>query len=207
MLNLWKDDDDEVMNIWKSYTRTVGWRINTIYVQDGGTTSFLKTIDGSCPKIRLFCRLYINIFKWNQDQSWKFVWIIQASHGYSINLLVSHVSQNLLAKRNFWAFLCSYTLEFSPFPPIFLFFIYGTVSGAFLHHVFLADKDYFCSTYNHKSEFWWSVYSVRFHMSLVTFIHWLDFCLSGGGLVTDIYSFFWGGGGGWGNVKERVYRF
>lgn len=32
-------------------------------------------------------------------------------------------------------------------------------------------------------------------MSLVTFIHWLDFCLSGGGLVVDIYSFFFGGGG------------
>ena len=31
-------------------------------------------------------------------------------------------------------------------------------------------------------------------MSLVTFTHWLDFCLSGGGLVVDIYSFFWGGG-------------
>ena len=48
-------------------------------------------------------------------------------------------------------------------------------------------------------------------MSLVTFIHWLDFCLSGGGLVVDIYSFFGGGGGGkgggGGNAKERVYRF
>ena len=29
----------------------------SIYVQDGGTTSFLKTIHGSRPKIRLFCRL------------------------------------------------------------------------------------------------------------------------------------------------------
>ena len=32
-------------------------------------------------------------------------------------------------------------------------------------------------------------------MSLVTFIPWLDFCLSGGGLVIDIYIFFLGGGG------------
>ena len=126
-------------------------------------------------------------------------WIIRASHGYSINLLVSHVSQNLLAKSNFWVFLCSYTLEFSSFPPIFLFFIYGTVSGGFLHHVFLAYKDYFCNIYNRKSEFWWSVYPVRFHMSLVTFIHWLDFCLSGGGLVMDIYSFWWG----WGGMQKK----
>ena len=29
----------------------------SINVQDGGTTSFLKTIHGSCPKIRLLCRL------------------------------------------------------------------------------------------------------------------------------------------------------
>ena len=107
-------------------------------------------------------------------------------------------------KATFEHFCALILWNLAHFPPIFLFFIYGTVSGAFLHHVFLADKDYFCNIYNHKSEFWWSVYPVRFHMSLVTFTHWLDFCLSGGGFVVDIYSFFWWGGG---DAKERVYRF
>ena len=41
-------------------------------------------------------------------------------------------------------------------------------------------------------------------MSLVTFIHWLDFCLSGGGLVVDIYSFFGGGGVGVMQKKEST---
>lgn len=97
-------------------------------------------------------------------------------------------------KATFEHFCALILWNLAHFPPIFLFFIYGTVSGAFLHHMFLADKDYFCNIYNHKSEFWWSVYPVRFHMSLVTFIPWLDFCLSGGGLVIDIYIFFFGGG-------------
>ena len=34
----------------------------SINVQDGGTTSFLKTIHGSRPKIRLLCRLHGKIF-------------------------------------------------------------------------------------------------------------------------------------------------
>ena len=34
----------------------------SINVQDGGTTSFLKTIHGSRSKIRLLCRLLISLF-------------------------------------------------------------------------------------------------------------------------------------------------
>ena len=33
----------------------------SINVQDGGTTSFLKTIHGSRPKIRLLCRLFLGL--------------------------------------------------------------------------------------------------------------------------------------------------
>ena len=157
----------------------MGWRINTLIYLNGIKISLEN--------------LYVNTGAQmlGVEYNYQPFWIIRASHGYKINLLVSHVSQNLLAKSNFWAFLCSYTLEFSTFPPNIPFFhLWYSFWGIF---VFLADKDYFCNIYNHKSEFWWSVYPVRFHMSLVTFTHWLDFCLSGGGLVVDIYSFFGGG--------------
>ena len=167
------------------YTRTVGWRINTLIYLNGIKISLEN--------------LYVNTGAQmlGVEYNYQPFWIIRASHGYSINLLVSHVSQNLLAKSNFWAFLCSYTLEFSTFPPNIPFFhLWYSFWGIF---VFLADKDYFCNIYNHKSEFWWSVYPVRFHISLVTFIHLLDFCLSGGGLVVDIYSFWWG----WGECKRK----
>lgn len=43
-------------------------------------------------------------------------------------------------------------------------------------------------------------------MSLVTFTHWLDFCLSGGGLVVDIYSFFLRGGGGMQKKESTDFR-
>ena len=41
-------------------------------------------------------------------------------------------------------------------------------------------------------------------MSLVTFIPWLDFCLSGGGLVVDIYIYIFFGGGGEMQKKEST---
>ena len=142
----------------------MGWRINTLIYLNGIKISLEN--------------LYVNTGAQmlGVEYNYQPFWIIRASHGYSINLLVSHVSQNLLAKSNFWVFLCSYTLEFSSFPPIFLFFIYGTVSGGFLHHVFLAYKDYFCNIYNRKSEFWWSVYPVRFH-TMTGHIHTLAWFL------------------------------
>ena len=98
------------MNIWKSYTRTVGWRINTLIYLNGIKLSLEN--------------LYVNTGAQmlGVEYNYQPFWIIRASHGYSINLLVSHVSQNLLAKSNFWAFLCSYTLEFSTFPPNIPFF-------------------------------------------------------------------------------------